>query len=158
MGWRHPNAFNLCCLSGRSLLLIRPDEVSIRIAYATVLKVGNNPLWFLLGLSPSVDFGSGGQRKSQVLTEFVAARASRSHVLHLLHAMQTRPQSTGTIRAGRAFARRSQARSGVAPRCLWCPTSSASPVGRKRWGSWPSATKRRRCVMPVCPSCVKPWG
>ena len=80
--------------------------------------------WFLLDLSPSVDFGSGEQRKSQVSSEFVAvlarvltrhgnrvgamlygsgvdtvipARASRSHVLHLLHAMQTRPQTTGAV-------------------------------------------------------------
>jgi uncharacterized protein (DUF58 family) len=80
--------------------------------------------WFLLDLSPSVDFGSGDQRKSQVSAEFVAvlarvltrhgnrvgamlygsgvdtvipARASRSHVLHLLHAMQTRPPTTGAV-------------------------------------------------------------
>ena len=83
--------------------------------------------WFLLDLSPSVDFGSGDQRKSQVSAEFVAvlarvltrhgnrvgamlygsgvdtvipARASRTHVLHLLNAMQTRPQSTGTSPPG----------------------------------------------------------
>jgi uncharacterized protein (DUF58 family) len=70
--------------------------------------------WFLLDLSPSVDFGSGARRKRQALTEFVAvlahlltrrgnrvgallygngveqvigARASRRHVLHLLHAI-----------------------------------------------------------------------
>jgi len=80
--------------------------------------------WFLLDLSPSVDFGSGEQRKSQVSAEFVAvlarvltrhgnrvgamlygsgvdtvipARASRAHVLHLLHAMQTRPPTTGAV-------------------------------------------------------------
>ena len=79
--------------------------------------------WFLLDLSPSVDFGSGHQRKSQVSAEFVAliarvltrhgnrvgamlygtgvdtvipARGGRAHVLHLLHAMQTRPDSTST--------------------------------------------------------------
>ncbi len=71
--------------------------------------------WFLLDLSPSVDFGSGQVLKRQVSAEFVAllarlltrhgnrvgallygagvekmipARASRQHVLHLLHAMQ----------------------------------------------------------------------
>ncbi|QTD47306.1 DUF58 domain-containing protein [Ottowia testudinis] len=71
--------------------------------------------WFLLDLSPSVDFGSGARPKRQVSAEFVAvlarlltrrgnrvgallygagvekmipARASRQHVLHLLHAMQ----------------------------------------------------------------------
>jgi len=74
--------------------------------------------WFLLDLSPSVDFGSGEQRKRNVSAEFVAvlarmltrhgnrvgalmygagvdtvlpARGGRMHVLQLLHAMQTRP-------------------------------------------------------------------
>ena len=74
--------------------------------------------WFLLDLSPSVDFGSTDQRKRHVSTEFVAvlarmltrhgnrvgamlygsgvdtvmpARGGRMHVLQLLHAMQTRP-------------------------------------------------------------------
>ncbi len=77
--------------------------------------------WFLLDLSASVDFGSGARRKGQVLAEFVAvlarlltrhgnrvgallygtqieqvipARASRTHVLHLLHAIGHRPGST----------------------------------------------------------------
>jgi uncharacterized protein (DUF58 family) len=75
--------------------------------------------WFLLDLSPSVDFGSGDQRKSQVSAEFVAvlarvltrhgnrvgamlygtgvdtvlpARGGRAHVLRLLHSMQARPE------------------------------------------------------------------
>ncbi len=79
--------------------------------------------WFLLDLSPSVDFGSSNKRKSQVSAEFVAAlarvltrhgnrvgamlygtgvdtvipaRGGRAHVLHLLHAMQTRPDTTAT--------------------------------------------------------------
>ena len=74
--------------------------------------------WFLLDLSPSIDFGSGDQRKRNVSAEFVAvlarmltrhgnrvgallygagvdtvmpARGGRLHVLQLLHAMQTRP-------------------------------------------------------------------
>ncbi len=74
--------------------------------------------WFLLDLSPSVDFGSGPRLKRQVLAEFVAvlarlltrhgnrvgallyggrveqviaARAGRRHVLHLLHAISHRP-------------------------------------------------------------------
>ncbi|HAL37395.1 MAG TPA: DUF58 domain-containing protein [Polaromonas sp.] len=77
--------------------------------------------WFLLDLSPSVDFGSGEQHKRQVSTEFVAvlarlltrhgnrvgallygsgvdavipARGGRHHVLHLLHTLQTRPDAT----------------------------------------------------------------
>src|SRR5690606_28309486 len=70
--------------------------------------------WFLLDLSPSVDFGSGAQRKHHVSAEFVTvlarlltrhgnrvgallygtgvdtvipARSGRRHVLHLLHSM-----------------------------------------------------------------------
>jgi uncharacterized protein (DUF58 family) len=83
--------------------------------------------WFLLDLSPSVDFGSGEQRKRTVSAEFVAvlarmltrhgnrvgallygsgvdtvipARGGRRHVLHLLHSMQTRPapQESGTTK------------------------------------------------------------
>ncbi|MES2946716.1 MAG: DUF58 domain-containing protein [Pseudomonadota bacterium] len=76
--------------------------------------------WFLLDLSPSMDFGSGEQRKRQVSAEFVAvlariltrhgnrvgamlygsgvdavipARGGRHHVLHLLHTLQTRPEA-----------------------------------------------------------------
>jgi uncharacterized protein (DUF58 family) len=74
--------------------------------------------WFLLDLSPSVDFGSGEQRKRNVSADFVAvlarmltrhgnrvgallygagvdtvipARGGRRHVLHLLHSVQSRP-------------------------------------------------------------------
>ncbi|WBY03470.1 DUF58 domain-containing protein [Ramlibacter tataouinensis] len=74
--------------------------------------------WFLLDLSPSVDFGSGEQRKRNVSAEFVAVlarmltrhgnrvgallygsgvdtviptRGGRRHVLHLLHTLQARP-------------------------------------------------------------------
>ena len=83
--------------------------------------------WFLLDLSPSVDFGSGEQRKRNVSAEFVATlarlltrhgnrvgamlygsgvdaviptRGGRRHVLHLLHSMQTISPSTddGTTR------------------------------------------------------------
>jgi uncharacterized protein (DUF58 family) len=78
--------------------------------------------WFLLDLSPSMDFGSGENAKRQVLTDFVAvlarlltrhgnrvgavlygagvdaalpARSGRHHVLNLLHTLQSRPQSDG---------------------------------------------------------------
>lgn len=78
--------------------------------------------WFLLDLSPSIDFGSGDQRKQQVSAEFVAtlarlltghgnrvgamlygtgvdtvipARSGRRHVLHMLHRMQERPDYSG---------------------------------------------------------------
>ncbi|MCC6814253.1 MAG: DUF58 domain-containing protein [Rubrivivax sp.] len=83
--------------------------------------------WFLLDLSPSVDFGSGQRLKREVLAEFVAvlarlltrhgnrvgallygarveqvipARASRRHVLHLLHAIGHRPAPAPTAEAG----------------------------------------------------------
>jgi uncharacterized protein (DUF58 family) len=79
--------------------------------------------WFLLDLSPSIDFGSGELRKLNISSEFVAvlarlltrhgnrvgamlygtgveavipARSGRRHVLHLLHSMQSRPVPTGT--------------------------------------------------------------
>jgi uncharacterized protein (DUF58 family) len=82
--------------------------------------------WFLLDLSPSVDFGSGEIRKRSVATDFVAvlarvltrhgnrvgallygdrvdtvipARSGRRHVLHLMNRMTSRPQlprSAGT--------------------------------------------------------------
>ena len=75
--------------------------------------------WFLLDLSPSVDFGSRETKKRAVSTEFVTvlarlltrhgnrvgalfygdsldtvipARAGRRHVLHLLHRMLSRPE------------------------------------------------------------------
>ena len=76
--------------------------------------------WFLLDLSPSMDFGSGEQRKRQLSSEFVAvlarlltrhgnragamlygsgvdavipARGGRHHVLQLLHTLQIRPDA-----------------------------------------------------------------
>lgn len=79
--------------------------------------------WFLLDLSPSVDFGSGDQRKKAVSLEFVTtvarlltrhgnrvgaqlygtgvdtvipARSGRLHVLHLLHSMLIRPTPVET--------------------------------------------------------------
>ena len=79
--------------------------------------------WFLLDLSPSMDFGSGEQRKKQLSSEFVAvlarmltrhgnrvgamlygsgvdavipARGGRHHVLQLLHTLQTRPDAAQT--------------------------------------------------------------
>ena len=76
--------------------------------------------WFLLDLSPSMDFGSGEQRKREVSSEFVGvlarvltrhgnrvgamlygagvdavipARGGRQHVLQLLHTLQMRPDA-----------------------------------------------------------------
>lgn len=78
--------------------------------------------WFLLDLSPSVDFGSGELRKRNISAEFVAVlarlltrhgnrvgamlygrgveaviptRNGRRHVLHLLHSMQQPPAAQG---------------------------------------------------------------
>ena len=80
--------------------------------------------WFLLDLSPSVDFGSGELRKRQVSSELVAvlarmltrhgnrvgamlygagvdtvlpARGGRQHVLQLLNALQNRPATDGAV-------------------------------------------------------------
>mgnify|MGYP000031661549 FL=1 len=79
--------------------------------------------WFLLDLSPSMDFGSGEQRKRQLSSEFVAvlarlltrhgnrvgamlygsgvdavipARGGRHHVLQLLHTLHIRPDAAQT--------------------------------------------------------------
>ena len=79
--------------------------------------------WFLLDLSPSMDFGSGEQRKRQLSSEFVAVlarlltrhgnrvgamlygsgvdavippRGGRHHVLQLLHTLQIRPDAAQT--------------------------------------------------------------
>ena len=79
--------------------------------------------WFLLDLSPSMDFGSGEQRKRQVSIEFVAtlarvltrhgnrvgamlygsgvdtvipARGGRAQVLQLLHTLQQRPDAAAS--------------------------------------------------------------
>ncbi|MBC7647834.1 MAG: DUF58 domain-containing protein [Vitreoscilla sp.] len=76
--------------------------------------------WFLLDLSPSMDFGSGEQRKRGLSTEFVGvlarmltrhgnrvgamlygsgvdtvipARGGRQHILQLLHTLQIRPDA-----------------------------------------------------------------
>ena len=83
--------------------------------------------WFLLDLSPSMDFGSGEQRKRQVSAEFVAvlariltrhgnrvgamlygsgvdavipARGGRQQVLQLLHTLQTRPEQPDNKNSG----------------------------------------------------------
>ena len=83
--------------------------------------------WFLLDLSPSMDFGSGEQRKRQVSSEFVAvlariltrhgnrvgamlygsgvdavipARGGRQQVLQLLHILQTRPEQPDNKNSG----------------------------------------------------------
>ncbi len=79
--------------------------------------------WFLVDLSPSVDFGSTLVRKKAVATEFVAVLArlltrhgnrvgallyggqvdtvipigsGRRHVMHIMHRMESRPDAAGT--------------------------------------------------------------
>ncbi len=83
--------------------------------------------WFLVDLSPSIDFGSGEQRKRHLATDFTAvlarlltrhgnrvgaliyrdrvdtvipAGSGRRHVLHLLHSLEPppRPQDNGATR------------------------------------------------------------
>lgn len=87
--------------------------------------------WFLLDLSESMDFGSGEQRKRQLLAEFVAvlarlltrrgnrvgamlygtgvdtvipARGGRVQVLRLLHALMARPQPQASAGDGTRLA------------------------------------------------------
>ena len=79
--------------------------------------------WFLLDLSPSMDFGSGEQRKRQISAEFVGvlarmltrhgnrvgamlygsgvdavipARGGRAHVLQMLHTLHQRPDAVAS--------------------------------------------------------------
>ncbi len=83
--------------------------------------------WFLLDLSPSIDFGSGDQRKVNVSSEFVAVlarlltrhgnrvgallygagaetmiptRSGRRHVLHLLDSIRTQPLAAASGESG----------------------------------------------------------
>ena len=83
--------------------------------------------WFLLDLSPSIDFGSGDQRKVNVSAEFVAVlarlltrhgnrvgallygagmdtmiptRSGRRHVLHLLNSIRTAPAAVAGRESG----------------------------------------------------------
>jgi uncharacterized protein (DUF58 family) len=83
--------------------------------------------WFLLDLSPSIDFGSGDQRKLNVSAEFVAVlarlltrhgnrvgallygsgmdamiptRSGRRHVLHLLNSIKTAPTAVAGRESG----------------------------------------------------------
>ncbi|MEO7241634.1 MAG: DUF58 domain-containing protein [Variovorax sp.] len=85
--------------------------------------------WFVLDLSPSIDFGSGKQAKRQVSADFVAClariltrhgnrvgaliygnrldavlppRSGRLHVLHLMHNMQKRAEAGRAGGAGKA--------------------------------------------------------
>ena len=142
--------------------------------------------WFLLDLSPSVDFGSGPQRKRQVSAEFVGvlarlltrhgnrvgallyaagvekiipARASRQHVLHLLHAMQSVQPGATTKKKLLALASQALAAqnclnccwrrptpSAAARRSSWCRISSANRGGKSRSASSPRGTKWWPCA------------
>jgi hypothetical protein len=130
--------------------------------------------WFLLDLSPSMDFGSSEQRKRNVSADFVAvlarmltrhgnrvgamlygsgvdavipARGGRNHVLHLLHTLQARPEATTWAPpACTSCSNPPPTWCAGAPPCLWCPTSSPNPAGRNPWANSPAATKSSPCA------------
>jgi len=124
--------------------------------------------WFLLDLSASLDFGSHLQRKKDLSRDFVAvlarmltregnrvgallygsgvdtrvpARSGRPQVLQLLHRLQHRPPMRARPPGCTSCWRPPPTSSSAGPRCLWCPTSSASPAGKNRWASSPGATR-----------------
>ena len=130
--------------------------------------------WFLLDLSPSVDFGSGQVRKRSVSAEFVTvlarlltrhgnrvgamfygervdtvipALSGRRQVLHILHRMLARPERSASI--GDEPGGIPADRIPVHPRgARWCSSfriSSACPDGRRRWPASRCATRSWRC-------------
>ena len=126
--------------------------------------------WFLLDLSPSVDFGSGPQRKRQVSAEFVGvlarlltrhgnrvgallyaagvekmipARASRQHVLHLLLARAS--QALAAQNCLNCCWRRPTPSAAARP-SSWCRISSANRGGKSRSASSPRGTKWWPCA------------
>ncbi len=128
--------------------------------------------WFLLDLSPSVDFGSQVKKRS-VSTEFVAvlarlltrhgnrvgalfygdsvdtvvpARSGRRHALHILHRMLSRPEPAPRRRLTWAiFYRPLFASCKGAPWFSSCPILSARRAGPSRSLILPSAMKLSRC-------------
>jgi uncharacterized protein (DUF58 family) len=125
--------------------------------------------WFLLDLSPSVDFGSEALKKRAVSIEFVTVlarlltrhgnrvgavfygenvdavippRASRLHVLHMLQRILSRPElprSGATDLA--AFMRSAYELIPGARSCSWSPISSATPPGTNHSRTSPGATR-----------------
>lgn len=128
--------------------------------------------WFLLDLSPSVNFGPQGNAKRDILTGFVAvlSRLLTRHgnrvgaMLYGAGGADTRAVDTVLPRAAAApmcctwciscssprphcnraapnctcFCRGRWAPCAGAPRCSWCPTSSAPPAGKSPWPNWPA--------------------
>ncbi len=129
--------------------------------------------WFLLDLSPSVDFGSSSTRKQAVSTEFVTvlarlltrhgnrvgallygarvdtvipSRSGRRHVLHLLHAMTNREHvRTTTATDLRAFLR--EATQAIQRRSLVFVVSDF--ISTQDWGPALAQLARRHEVIAV---------
>ena len=129
--------------------------------------------WFLLDMSPSMDFGSREIKKRSISTEFVTvlarlltrhgnrvgalfygdsldtvipARAGRRHVLHLLHRMLSRPERPS--RRPRICASSCRLPFGSSRGGRWCSSSrisSARPAGRSRSPTSRSGTRSWRC-------------
>ncbi len=129
--------------------------------------------WFLLDLSPSVDFGSETVKKRALSSEFVTVlarmltrhgnrvgailygnevdaviptRSGRRHVLHMLHAMLARPevgQSAATDL--NVLLRTAHDVIRGARWCSSCRTSSAGPAGPKRWPTSRCGTRSSPC-------------
>ena len=138
-------------------------------------RTARSPAWFLLDLSPSVDFGSESVQKRAVSSEFVTvlarlltrhgnrvgalfyggdvdtvipARSGRRHVLHILHRMLTRPELLAVAAAPTSTiccATGFDVDRRGARSCSSCPISSARPAGRSRSPTSRSAMKSSRC-------------
>ena len=135
--------------------------------------------WFLLDLSPSVDFGSQAAcRSAAVSTDFVAvlariltrhgnrvgallygssvdtvipARSGRRQVLHILHRMPTRPERA-RIDRDRPRATCCAPPTASCRGARWCsssPISSARRAGRSRSRTSRSATTSSRCASTI---------
>ena len=132
--------------------------------------------WFLLDLSPSVDFGAQVNKRS-VSAEFVTvlarlltrhgnrigavfygdqvdtvipARTGRRQALHILHRMLSRKDSSRTSETDLGDLMRSGFR--VIPRrslVLSSPIFSACRAGPNRWRIWRSGTKSLPCVCSI---------
>ena len=134
--------------------------------------------WFLLDLSPSVDFGSEQVKKRAVSTEFVTVlarlltrhgnrvgamfyggevdtviptRSGRRHVLHILHGMLNRPGGSpvGADRPERSAAPGATTSSAGARSCSSSPISSAGRAGRKRSRISRGGMRSSRCACTI---------
>ena len=129
--------------------------------------------WFLLDLSPSVSFGSERVPKRSVAIEFVTvlsrllsrqgnpigalfygdrvdtvipARSGRRHVLHILSRMLAQPERRRSAPTNLKDVCQPAARPCRGDHsCSSSPTSSAPPVGRSLWRTWPGGTRSWPC-------------